>query len=458
MAVVYLPPDPRQTALSQGIQALAGKLAQKKKQSQLAQILQTSGGDISKALPQLVAQGPEGTQLAGVLSQLATAKATQQRAQAETAKTNEEASLIKPKFLLDSLKTQSELSLNHAKQAEAQATTLKAQAEAATEPARRAQLQAEAEKATVEAQNLKNSATMMAPLIQALTGTVPADQQGKPQQASTTGTPQPAVPTMNDVLGDMNPAEKLALGMSAASGKPQNVAETLGKIETAKQPKPLPGDAAKIAGNASATANNLGQVLDAVGQGQITGGPIDNMLAYAQDHGWIKPGMDRASALEAVHQLTYNRATAGGGFGGQWKINISKDTLPNFRKGPAQNILSAAVIAQDTLSDLMAQKKRFTGTKVVTDSLDTSIKQMQDIIKRANTLKVDKSGNVFFDGKILQGKNGYSPSDLMPAGQTVSIGTRKFTSDQLNTAAINRGVTVRDIITTIRQHETQETK
>lgn len=467
MAVIYMPQDPRWTALAQ----LSQGVGQGINQSLIAQALKDPN-PVTRL--QKLLRLPGGINYASELTRMALEQAQIGEAGAKTANLNATTPTIGPKAQADiaaanaraNYDTQrgaivvpeaqahiAELTAStadkYAETLKARADATKAQADLQLNPIKKQQLLAQAERDQALADQARRSVDFMNQLFPSVATANGNTTVGNNKQGSSA----PTMPTMNDITSGMDNNQKLAFAAAAASGKPGTVATTLATIQRANKPIALPGDATKIAGNSAATLNNLDQIVNGVEEGDIRGGPVDNLIAWAQNNGWLKANNgNRAQMLETIHQLAYNRATSGGGFGGEWKIKLAKDTLPNFRKGPVQNVISAAVIAQDTLSELMAQKARFKGTKTVTAPLDAAIKQAQDVIKRANTLKTDKTGNVYMEGHLIQGKNGFVPSDMMPKGQAIKIGNNTYSAEDLNDTAILHGIDVSDVIATLRDY------
>ena len=206
-------------------------------------------------------------------------------------------------------------------------------------------------------------------------------------------------------------------GLKGFQAAAKDVVDSRMRVEAAKaaaetrnaEPKQTPEPQLKQAGSAAAQAKATENFLDNFLKnpdvtGLAGGAPVK---AWLEGKGFSTGDPALLGMYENSLQQIGLKATAGGGFFTQGRVNLAKDLTANLSKSPLGNLVAMDTVADQNLTELRTAKAGLAPNQN-TKPLDMAIEQWEKIKSRTGTLEsfVDHTGKsiVSFEGNQVDPK------------------------------------------------------
>lgn len=403
--VVRLEPDTRWSDLASGVGALVGQYFEKQKNKDASEKLQKIWDDPNinntDKLFQVQSQlGDRGMGLLGKIldEQYRSGQVEQQGKVSKQADASTEQTIEKTKE--DRLKAPAELARIQAETTDAQARALKTKADAELDPQRKKLLSAQVGETEANAAKLRGEADTSRMAHEMALNAANALKVG--------ANPLKGFNVSDDVYAGLSDEVRASINAYITDLNPKGAIDTLKQTAMRDRPKAISDSTEKVVNSASTIANSAKDVVNGVIAAATnkdpTGGPSATVKAFLVEKGLIPGTPEFNTQLAAQHQLLVNSVQSGGGFGGQWKVRLGNQTIPNVLQGPAFQIVETNMILKDRMVELQREKQRFEGTETSTKSIDAAMAQIQPILDTTESLKGDKYGTLYFKGAAVNPK------------------------------------------------------
>jgi hypothetical protein len=134
-----------------------------------------------------------------------------------------------------------------------------------------------------------------------------------------------------------------------------------------------------------------------------------NFKTTMERYGWATGDVPLVDMWNAAQQQVADTATAGGGFGGQWRVKLGHDVTAGITETPLHALLATDQVADRMIESLKARMSGSEGTTRNVKPLQIALSKWEEVKAVTGTFKTDVSadGNktiAYFQGKQVDPK------------------------------------------------------